>query len=117
MSTSASVPTDAQRQQWQQEWEELSKEADGSLKEALPKIDELVERMLTAHGYPVAAEEEKASAAGYIPDDDSSDVLEDFFQSRAMVRVLDSRFPPTETAKRKTFEGYEHLYTWLMKQA
>ncbi|MCW2952966.1 MAG: hypothetical protein JWQ48_2136 [Conexibacter sp.] len=114
MTASADVGPEEQREQWQREWGELTRLADESLPQALVKMDDLLERMLVARGYPVDTEEERASGGVYVPGDDSTDVLEDFFQARAMIRVLDGKWPPMGKALQKTFEAYEVLYTWLM---
>jgi hypothetical protein len=114
MMGSASVGRNEQREEWEHEWEEVTRLAKEALPKALVEADNLLERMLTAAGYPVDVEEERASSGVYVPGDDSTDVLEDFFQARAMVRVLDGPWPPTGKALEKTFEAYEVLYGWLM---
>jgi hypothetical protein len=116
MSTSArDAEPGAQPDAWQQEWDDAVRVAETSLPQALVRMDDLVERMLVAQGYPVDEEEERASGGVYVPGDDSTDVLEDFFQARAMVRVLDSKWPPTGKALHTTREAYESLYALLTR--
>jgi hypothetical protein len=117
MSASEGV-TSEQKQQWQQEWDEIQKLGETQLIDALRKADNLLERVLTGLGYPIAEEEARVEGTIWTPGEDSTDVVEDFMQTRAMVRVLDiSPFPPVEKSLRVTMSGYEHLFTWAMNEA
>lgn len=89
-----------------QEFDGLVKLADESPIEALPKLDEVVERMVRASGYSI--EEEEAG-----PREFRSEVVDDFLQARAILEMIRNGAKPGPQTVRASVEGYEHLFTEL----
>jgi hypothetical protein len=69
------------RHEWETEWQGLEPLVADSPAEALSELDDLVERMMAAHGYPV--DEERAFES---PEDE---VVKEFVESRRITRLVE----------------------------
>lgn len=93
-----------------QEFEDLVKQAEQSPIETLPKLDEVVERMVRASGYSI--EEEEAGEREF-----RSEVVDDFLQARAILDMIRAGAKPGPQTVRASVEGYEHLFSSLAAEA
>jgi hypothetical protein len=94
------------RHEWETEWEELEPLIVDSPAEALPEVDRLIERMLTAQGYPTTEEEAAESA--------EPEVVAEFLEARRITNRVDAgeAVDPGDIGAAVT--GYRSLYEFLL---
>ena len=70
------------RHEWETEWQGLEPLVADSPAEALPELDNLVERMMAAHGYAVDQEHDLEA-----PEDE---VVKEFLEARRITRLVEA---------------------------
>jgi hypothetical protein len=101
-----SVEPGIDRAQWESEWQALEPQLEDSPAEALPELDDLVERMLAVRGHdlsdPVANEGEEP------------EIVTDFLAAREVTRRWErgDEVPPGDVAA--AVNSYRDLYTSLL---
>ena len=94
--------------EWETEWEALAELVEDSPREALPELDDLVERMLVARGFtpadPVAVE------------GDEPEVLASFRAAREITRLAESGADLSPGDIAPAIEGYREVYRVLTEQ-
>ncbi|HYX88512.1 MAG TPA: hypothetical protein VE753_04015 [Gaiellaceae bacterium] len=98
----------ADRHEWETEWQALEPLVVDSPAEALPELDNLVERMMIARGYPV--EEEQAHEAP------EPEVVAEFLEARRLTRLIEGgeNVAPSDIGAAVT--GYRNLYEYLLER-
>jgi hypothetical protein len=96
------------RHEWETEWQALEPLVADSPAEALPELDGLVERMMTAHGY--AMDEEQDSEA---PEDE---VMKEFLEARRITRLLESGEPVDPSDVGAAVAGYRNVHDYLAER-
>ena len=69
------------RHEWETEWQALEPLVADSPAEALPELDALIERMMVALGYPIAA--------GDVEEPSEHDIVAEFLEARRITRLVD----------------------------
>ena len=94
--------------EWRTEWEALEPLVVDSPAEALPELDSLIERMLTARGIPTT--EERAFEAT------DPAIVAEFLEARRITRLVDSRdnVDPGDIAA--AISAYRNLYEFLLEE-
>jgi hypothetical protein len=95
------------RHEWESEWQALEPLVADSPAEALPELDDLVERMMVARGYPVTDEPASESA--------DPEVLAEFLEARRIARLADegATVDPGDVGAAVT--AYRNLYHYLLE--
>ena len=94
--------------EWQTEWEALEPLVEDSPREALPELDDLVERMLVARGF---APDDPVAAEG-----DEREVLANFRSAREITRLAESGADLSPGDVVPAIEGYREIYRILTEQ-
>jgi hypothetical protein len=94
------------RHEWETEWQALEPLVVDSPAEALPELDDLVERMMLEQGYPV--EEERAGEAP------EPEVLAEFLEARRLTRLVESGDAVAPSDIGAAVTGYRNLYEYLL---
>jgi hypothetical protein len=94
--------------EWQTEWEALEPLVEDSPREALPELDDLIERMLVARGF---APGDPVAAAG-----DEPEVLADFRAAREITRRAESGADLSPGDIAPAVENYREVYRALTEQ-
>ena len=94
--------------EWQTEWEELEALVEGSPREALPELDDLLARMLAARGY---APDDPVAAEG-----DEPEVLANFRAAREITRLAESGADLSPGDIAPAIEDYSEVYRILTEQ-
>jgi hypothetical protein len=94
------------RHEWESEWQALEPLVRDSPAEALPELDDLVERMMVARGYPLTDEGPTEEA--------EPDVLAEFLEARRIARLQDEggTVDPGDVGAAVT--AYRNLYEHLL---
>ena len=69
------------RHEWETEWQALEPLVADSPAEALPELDALIERMMVALGYPIAADD--------VEEPPEHDIVAEFLEARRITRLVD----------------------------
>jgi hypothetical protein len=94
--------------EWQTEWEALEPLVEDSPREALPELDDLVERMLVARGF---APDDPVAVGG-----DEPEVLASFRAAREINRLAESGADLSPGDVAPAIEGYREIYRILAEQ-
>jgi hypothetical protein len=94
--------------EWQTEWEVLEPLVEDSPREALPELDELVERMLVARGF---APDDPVAVEG-----DEPEVLASFRAAREITRLAESGADLSPGDIAPAVEDYREVYRILAEQ-
>ena len=94
--------------EWQTEWEELEPLVADSPREALPELDDLLERMLVARGF---APDDPVAAEG-----DEPEVLANFRAAREITRRAESGADLSPGDVAPAIEDYREVYRALTEQ-
>jgi hypothetical protein len=94
--------------EWQTEWEALEPLVEDSPREALPELDDLLERMLAARGF---APDDPVAAAG-----DEPEVLANFRAAREITRRAESGADLSPGDVAPAIENYREAYRALIEQ-
>ena len=93
------------RHEWETQWQGLEPLVADSPAEALPELDDLVERMMVAHGYPVDAEHGFEAPA--------DEVVKEFLEARRITRLADAGEPVDPGDVGAAVAGYRNVYDYL----
>jgi len=93
------------RHEWESEWQGLEPLVADSPAEALPEVDDLVARMLQAHGYPLDEEHEFEAP--------EAEVVKEFLEARRVSRLVEAgeRVDPGDIGA--AIAGYRNVYEYL----
>jgi hypothetical protein len=94
------------RHEWETEWQALEPLVVDSPAEALPELDDLVERMMVERGYPV--EEEQAREAP------EPEVVAEFLEARRLTRLVEGGEDVAPSDIGAAVTGYRNLYEYLL---
>ncbi len=96
------------RHEWETEWQGLEPLIVDSPAEALPEVDNLIERMLVARGFPTTEEEAPEAA--------EPEIVAEFLEARRITRSLDAgdAVDPGDIGAAVT--GYRNLYEYLVAE-
>ncbi len=94
------------RHEWETQWQALEPLVEQSPAEALPELDDLVERMLTARGY--ALDDEVARAG------DEREIVSEFLAARELTR-LSERGESSLGDVAAAVNGYRGVYETLIE--
>jgi hypothetical protein len=96
----------ADRHEWETEWQALEPLVVDSPAEALPEVDDLVERMMVEHGYSV--EEDRVHEAP------EREVVAEFLEARRLTRIVESGADVAPSDIGAAVTGYRNLYEYLL---
>jgi hypothetical protein len=96
------------RHEWETEWQALEPLVVDSPAEALPELDNLVERMMLARGYPIDEESARDSA--------EPEVVAEFLEARRIARLVDAGADVDPGDIGAAITGYRNLYEYLMEE-
>jgi hypothetical protein len=101
-----SVEPGVDRQQWESEWQALEPQLEDSPAEALPELDDLVERMLAARGHALS---DPVANSG-----EEREIVTDFVAAREVTRRWErgEEVPPGDVAV--AVNSYRDLYASLL---
>jgi hypothetical protein len=101
-----SVEPGIDREQWESEWQALEPQLEDSPAEALPELDDLVERMLAARGHDLS---DSVANEGEEPE-----IVTDFLAAREVTRRWEpgEDVPPGDVAA--AVNSYRDLYASLL---
>jgi hypothetical protein len=96
------------RHEWEAEWQELEPLVIDSPEEALPELDRLVERMLSARGYPTTEDAARESA--------EPEIVAEFLEARRITNLVagGETVDPGDIGAAVT--GYRSLYEFLLAE-
>ena len=94
------------RHEWETEWQALEPLVIDSPAEALPELDGLVERMMTARGFPLT--EEAAHEAS------DPEIVAEFLEARRIANLVDAGEPVDPGDIGAAVTGYRNLYEFLL---
>ena len=98
----------ADRHEWETEWQALEPLVVDSPAEALPELDDLVERMMVERGYPV--EEERVHEAP------EPEVVAEFLEARRLTRLVEGGEDVAPSDIGAAVTGYRNLYEYLLNR-
>ena len=93
--------------EWETEWEALEPLVVDSPAEALPELDGLVERMMVAHGLPIAQDGTEEPP--------EPELLAQFLEARRITRLVESGEPVYPGDIGAAVAGYRDLYQQLLE--
>jgi hypothetical protein len=97
------------RHEWESEWQALEPLVIDSPVEALPELDNLIERMMVERGYPIDEEGGRESA--------EPEVVAEFLEARRIAEAADrgETVDPGDVGAAVT--GYRNLYEYLLNRS
>jgi hypothetical protein len=95
-----------EKHEWESEWQALEPLVIDSPVEALPELDELVERMMIERGYPV--EEERVHEAP------EPEVVAEFLEARRIAKLVEGGENVAPGDVGAAITGYRSLYEYLL---
>jgi hypothetical protein len=96
------------RHEWESEWRALEPLVVDSPVEALPELDDLVERMMVEGGYPV--DEERIHEAP------EPEVVAEFLEARRLARLVEGGGDVAPSDVGAAVTGYRNLYEYLLSR-
>jgi hypothetical protein len=93
------------RHEWETEWQGLEPLVADSPGEALPEVDDLVARMLEAHGYPLDEEHEFEAP--------EAEVVKEFLEARRVTRLAEAGEAVDPGDIGAAVAGYRNVYDHL----
>lgn len=96
------------RHEWETEWEALEPLVADAPAEALPELDDLVERILAAHGYPT---DDHAAAEAAEPE-----IVVEFLEARRITRLVELGEAVDPGDIGAAVNGYRTLYRRLIDE-
>ena len=96
------------RHEWETEWQALEPLVVDSPGEALPELDDLVARMLTARGYPLDETDDREAA--------EPEVLAEFLEARRITREVERGEAVDPGDVGAAVSGYRNLYEYLLAE-
>ena len=97
------------RHEWESQWQALEEQLQDSPAEALPELDDLIERMLEERGYSV---EDPVAREG-----DDREIVSEFLAAREITQLLEERpddVSPGDIAA--AVNGYRAVYEYLLAE-
>jgi hypothetical protein len=94
------------RHEWESEWQALAPLVVDAPQEALPELDQLVERMMLECGYPV--EERHAHEAS------EPEVVAEFLEARRITNLAETGADVAPSDIGAAVTGYRNLYEYLL---
>jgi hypothetical protein len=98
--------TSHDRHEWETEWRGLEPLLIDSPAEALPEVDELIERLLIARGYPTTEEGARESA--------DPKLVAEFLEARRLTSLIETGETEDPSAVSAAITGYRNLYEFLL---
>ncbi len=108
----SSIEPGLDRHDWETEWQQLEPLVVDSPGEALPELDDLVERMMTERGYPTVLPEADAEAREL----DQPEILAEFLEARRIARLVEEGGDVDPGDIGAAISGYRNLYEFLLGQ-
>jgi hypothetical protein len=96
------------RHEWETEWQALEPLVADSPAESLPELDDLVGRMLEAHGYPLDEEHEFEAP--------EVEVVKEFREARRVARLVDGGEAVDPGDVGAAVAGYRNVYDYLSER-
>ncbi len=96
------------RHTWESEWQSLEPLVVDSPEEALPELDNLIERMMLERGYPLDEEGARESA--------EPEVVAEFLEARRIARLVDEGQTVDPGDVGAAITGYRNLYEYLLAE-
>jgi hypothetical protein len=96
------------RHDWETEWQALEPLVVDSPEEALPELDDLVERMMIERGFPTEEEGARESA--------EPEVVAEFLEAHRIARQVDQGAAVDPGDVGAAITGYRNLYEYLLAQ-
>jgi hypothetical protein len=96
------------RHEWETEWQALEPLVVDSPAEALPELDDLIERMMIERGYPT----DEAGAA----ESPDRDVVAEFLEARRVASLVDAGESVDPGDVGSAITGYRNLYEFLLNE-
>jgi hypothetical protein len=96
------------RHEWETEWQGLEPLVADSPAEALPELDNLVGRMLEAHGYPVDEKHEFEAP--------EAEIIKEFFEARRVTRLVEEGEQVDPGDIGAAVAGYRNVYDSLTER-
>ena len=96
------------RHEWESEWEVLEPLLEDAPAETLPELDDLVARMLVAHGYAL---DDEVAVEG-----EARDIVAEYLAARAVTQLVerDERPDPGDVAT--AVNGYRAIFEYLIDE-
>ena len=96
------------RHEWETEWQGLEPLISDSPAETLPEMDDLIARMLEAHGYPLEEEHEFEAP--------EAEIVKEFHEARRVARLEEAgeRVDPGDVGA--AIAGYRNVYEYLTER-
>jgi hypothetical protein len=96
------------RHEWETEWQALEPLVADAPAEALPELDDLVGRMLAAHGYPLDEEHEFEAP--------EVEIVKEFLEARRLTRLVDAGEDVDPGDVGAAVAGYRNVYDHLTER-
>ena len=96
------------RHEWETEWATLEPLVVDSPGEALPELDDLIERMMVARGYPTTEDLGRESA--------EPEVVAEFLEARRIARLADAGETVDPGDVGAAITAYRSLYEFLLSE-
>ena len=96
------------RHEWETEWQGLEPLVVDSPAEALPELDNLIERMMVARGYPI---DEAVALESSEPE-----IVAEFLEARRIARLVDAGESVDPGDVGAAITGYRNLYEFLLEE-
>src|SRR5690349_9498540 len=96
------------RHEWQTEWEALEPELEDAPAETLPALDDLVARMLVAHGYAL---DDEVALGG-----EERDVVGEYLAAHAVTQLAERDGTPDPGDVAAAVNGYRAIYEHLIDE-
>ena len=95
------------RREWEIEWQVLEPLVVDSPAEALPELDDLVERMMVERGHPIEE--------GRVREAPQPEIVAEFLEARRLMTLVENgeSLAPSDIAAAIT--GYRNLYEYLLQ--
>jgi hypothetical protein len=94
------------RHEWETEWQGLEPLVVDSPAEALPELDNLIERMMTERGFPLTEEQ--------APESSDPEVVAEFLEARRITNLVEHGGPVDPGDVGAAVTGYRNLYEFLL---
>jgi hypothetical protein len=94
------------RHEWETEWRGLEPLLIDSPAEALPEVDELIERLLIARGYPTTEEGAREST--------DPKLVAEFLEARRLTSLIETGETEDPSAVSAAITAYRNLYEFLL---
>jgi hypothetical protein len=94
------------RHEWESEWQALAPLVVDTPREALPELDQLIERMMLERGYPVDE--------GHAHEAPEPEVVAEFLEARRITSLAEAGADVAPSDVGAAVTGYRNLYEYLL---